>query len=87
MKLPTKTEQLLFGPEGASGRLNPFRLERDLIRPDSWRLYYDQMTTYCQHLIDIDAQQIGIGWNDEIGWFVLCCGQGPFLVWAEKENV
>jgi len=28
---------------------------------------------------------IGLGFRDDVGYFMLACGQGPFIVWIEKE--
>lgn len=85
----TKTEQLLFGPEGASDPRNPFRLERDLISSLKWKEMYDQMPVQCQNEVDKmdkpwDGCSVGIGRNDEVGWFILGCGQGPFVIWIER---
>lgn len=27
----------------------------------------------------------GIGHNEEVGWFCLGVGQGPFIIWLEKD--
>jgi len=30
---------------------------------------------------------IGIGWHEEVGWYCLASGQGPFVVWNERGEV
>jgi hypothetical protein len=84
MKKPTKTEVLFNGPDGSDDPKDPFRLERDLIDPAKWNRLYSKMPRECQRLIDRNEQQIGIGRNDCVGWFILGCGQGPFVIWTEK---
>jgi hypothetical protein len=89
---PTKTEQLLYGSKGSTDARDPFRLERDLIGSDKWQDRYDEMPPKVQRTVDRIAKDpwsegcsIGIGHNEEVGWFILGCGQGPFLIWIEKE--
>jgi len=96
MKSPTQTEQLLFGPNGASDVRSPFRLERDLIKRDKWHDRYDSMPPTIREVVDNFNNpdfdpfsygcSVGIGHNDEVGWFLLGSGQGPFLLWADGDD-
>ena len=85
MGKPTNTERLLYGENGASDPRDPFRLERDLISSEKWPELFNQMPAECQKATTEGepGASIGIGRNGEVGWFVLGCGQGPFLIWAE----
>jgi hypothetical protein len=44
------------------------------------------------HIIDTFHEEIeagypiGFGFDEDLGWFVLMCGQGPFLAWCERED-
>lgn len=66
--------------------------EDHLISPDKWDELYPQMPVKCRELVDrmrIDPMSEGgpvsIGKSDELGWFIACSGQGPFIAWAEKD--
>ena len=93
---PTKTEELLYGKKGASNPRDPFRLERDLIGSDKWAEHYDDMPPTVKEVVnnfrnpDFDpfsyGCSIGVGHNEEVGWFVLGCGQGPIVLWIEDEG-
>jgi hypothetical protein len=91
MSKPTKTEKLLFGSKGASDARDPFRLERDLIPSEQWPKLYKSMPKKIQETVDwinsedFDMMPTGIGYNKEVGWFILGCGQGPFVIWIENE--
>ena len=61
-------------------------LEDDLISPDLWRKLYDIMPKECQKAIDDKEYAIGIGINPKYGWFIMGSGQGPCLLWAEKDS-
>lgn len=60
--------------------------EEDLIDPRCWKELYDEMPKECQLLIDDKEECVGIGKNDQLGWFTAFCGQGPVLDWSEKER-
>lgn len=64
--------------------------EDDLIKPSEWRNFYNEMPIECQEIVDADPWSLGgptgIGRNEELGWFVCGSGQGPFLIWSEKQN-
>jgi hypothetical protein len=94
-KPPTTTEKLFYGSKGASNVRNPFRLERDLIGSNKWPQYYEKMHQTVKEVVDnlrnpdfdpCHGCSIGIGFNEEVGWFVLGCGQGPMLLWTEDEG-
>jgi hypothetical protein len=96
MPKPTKTEQLLYGKTGASDPLDPFRLERDLIGSDKWSQYYDKMHQTVREVVDNFRNpdfdpfsygcSVGVGFNEEVGLFVLGTGQGPFVMWTEDDG-
>ena len=60
--------------------------EDDLIHPKHWKELYNEMPIECQRLIDDHEEGIGIGKNEEFGWFTAFCGQGPVMDWSEKES-
>jgi hypothetical protein len=63
--------------------------EDDLIAPEKWDELYKDMPKYCQEVVDICREEpdcIGIGRNEELGWFVAGAGQGPCLMWSEHEE-
>jgi hypothetical protein len=43
------------------------------------------MPKECQEASKETGCPIGIGRNDQVGWFVLGCGQGAFVIWVESE--
>jgi len=61
------------------------RLESALIPPEFWEEHYEKMPQPCKDVVDSEPDVIGIGWCLEVGWFVLGAGQGPHLIWKEKE--
>ena len=62
------------------------RLEDDLIHPDKWKDLYDETPEECQEVVDGPAQSLGIGYNDNLGWFIMGFGQGPSLCWSEYKE-
>lgn len=61
-------------------------LEDDLISPEKWWGLYNEMPNECREVVIYDSDQpIGIGKNEEYGWFIIGSGQGPVLLWSEKE--
>jgi len=63
--------------------------EKCLIHPDKWDLLYDKMPKRVQEEVDelrVHPQCIGIGYCNEIGWFISCSGQGPGLLWQQKSE-
>lgn len=62
--------------------------EDDLIHPNEWPVHYDSMPQKCKDLIDDkDVYALGIGKNEELGWFIAMSGQGPVIVWSEKMQM
>ena len=62
-------------------------LEGYLIDPDKWHDLYKKMPPECKKVVDdcdIEPDCIGIGRNEEHGWFIIGAGQGPCLLWSEK---
>jgi len=60
------------------------KLEDDLIPPEKWNLFYNNMPKECQEVADAPLECIGIGKNDKLGYFIMGSGQGPCLLWKEK---
>ena len=65
-----------------------FGLEKKLINWEKLRERKDELPEYCRKIFDtLDADPealggpAGIGWDENLGWFVLGSGQGPFLHW------
>jgi hypothetical protein len=59
-------------------------LERDLMSPTRWQELCAEMPDECRQAVGQNGVPTGIGRNDTVGWFILCNGQGSFLVWSEK---
>ena len=68
--------------------INIFALEREMISRSKWRSFYNEMPAECRKIIEKEKERpsglIGLGHNEEVGYFVLMSGQGPFICWAEK---
>ncbi len=74
-----------------------FELEKHLIPPDKWDK--DLISKFPENLRDeIEynirwsngeekdmPHPIGLGFREDIGYFMIGCGQGPFIIWSEKE--
>lgn len=50
------------------------------------------MPEKCREVVDthpwtLYGGPVGIGQCEELGWFIACSGQGPFIAWSEKEYV
>lgn len=62
------------------------KLEDDLINTEVWQKYYDEMPKKCKSVVDSKIPEgLGIGRNEKYGWFIMGSGQGPSLLWSEKE--
>lgn len=64
-------------------KINVFELEKKLIKHDDFSNY-----NIPKEVLDIynDSEEsgpTGIGYDDEIGFFILGSGQGPFLIWQQ----
>jgi hypothetical protein len=66
------------------GKIN--KLENDLIPPIFWNKLYYLMPKKCREVVKGPPDCIGIGRNKKYGWFIMGAGQGPSLLWSEKEN-
>lgn len=67
--------------------MNIRNLEMQLINPNRWKSFYNEMPKECKDVVDNPNQQggpTGIGLSHTIGWFILASGQGPSLIWSEK---
>ncbi len=60
--------------------------EDDLIHPEKWKELYSEMPDEYKKIVDDNEDCIGIGKNEKMGWFIGMSGQGPVIVWQEKEN-
>lgn len=59
--------------------------EKDLIPPDRWPELYEQMLLECKEVVGGPPDCTGIGKSEKLGWFICGSGQGPCLLWSEKE--
>ncbi len=67
-------------------------LEKYLISPSQW----EEHRSVCHSVMPIDVygflfgsereQGIGLGRHPDKGYFVLGCGQGPYLEWAQWKD-
>ena len=60
--------------------------EKDLISPECWDELYTSMPKECQEVVEGQPDCLGIGYNEELGWFIMGSGQGPSLLWQEKDK-
>lgn len=71
--------------------LNLFALEKQLIDWEKLKKIKEHLPVYCQRLLDMTPDELGgstgIGRNEELGWFVMGCGQGPCLLWTEIKII
>lgn len=65
-----------------------WKLEEDLMPIEFWDDYEHNFPDHVQKELGFSrlgmSAPIGIGWNEDTGWFCLCSGQGPFMAWSEK---
>jgi hypothetical protein len=67
----------------------PIGLEEHLITPAQWNDDQSWRSVMPEHVVEeLDnagpgRQPIGLGKHPEKGWFVMCAGQGPLVVWSE----
>jgi len=60
--------------------------ENDLISSEKWFEFYKEMSDECKKIVDAaEGDCVGIGRNEEFGWFIGGSGQGPELLWTEKN--
>jgi hypothetical protein len=61
-------------------------LEQHMIPPERWDR--DVPPEVRVHGIEDEVVRypVGYGRHPELGWFVISCGEGPFVVWAEWEQ-
>jgi len=62
------------------------RWEDYLIPYEQWEELRSKMPVECQNIIDEPLCCVGIGHNEELGWFIAGSGQGPCVFWQEKGN-
>ena len=62
------------------------KLEEDLIPPYLWNEFSTLLIPIeiLEVAMNPEPQGLGIGYNEELGWFILGSGQGPGLVWSQK---
>jgi hypothetical protein len=62
-------------------------LEQYLIVPDSWDKILHHIPNELHEEIRNDGRgySIGVGYREDTGWFVLACGQGPCIIWMERD--
>lgn len=68
----------------------PIGLEKYLIAPEKWEDDPSWRNVLPSEEIEAlddswsgNGPSIGLGKHPEKGWFVMCCGQGPFVDWSE----
>ena len=64
-------------------------LEEELISPDKWdNKLLDKIPREISDDIknETTGGPTGIGYREDVGYFVIGCGQGPFIIWLEKDN-
>ncbi len=64
--------------------MNVFQLEKQMVSTEEWASISHNYPLRLQDEMKSLEQPIGFGWDEEVGWFSLGSGQGPFLIWAEK---
>lgn len=62
-----------------------WRLEADVMDKEKLEKLHGVPGEVIKYMLQTDVP-IAIGRNGWVGWFVLCCGQGPALVWMEAEK-
>ena len=64
----------------------PGSLEQYLISPERWDREVPGEVRVHGITDEIERYPVGYGRHPEDGWFVLSCGQGSFIVWAQWEQ-
>lgn len=77
--------------------INVFKLEYFLLDWDELKHYYREMPQECKNIFDLSLKcfndkefmdkvggPVGIGYHDEVGWFILGGDRGPCLLYSEK---
>lgn len=62
------------------------KFEDDLLPVELWKNFYHIMPRMCQEVVDGPPECLGIGRNEELGWFIAGSGQGPCICWVEKKG-
>jgi hypothetical protein len=63
-----------------------FRLEKKMIDPAEWPEKVPHELIDMVHE-DIEAgYSIGFAHDDELGWCILAAGQGPCIIYCERED-
>jgi len=65
--------------------LQDLSLERFLIPPDEY-VACPNVEALAQVSDASKSGPAGLGFHPELGWFVLCSGQGPFLAWSQRGD-
>ena len=57
-----------------------------LIPIEKWQGLYNEMPDPCKAIVDDPENDcVGIGQHPDWGWFTACSGQGPSVMWREKD--
>jgi len=62
--------------------------EDDMIPSEKWRELFNEMPKKCQEFVEEMERApdcMGLGKNEEYGWFICGSGQGTGVYWSEKE--
>ena len=61
----------------------------NLLQPELWEKYYYFMPYQCREVVDDPDGQggpVGIGWQDNLGWFLAGSIGDKFPLWSEKND-
>lgn len=58
----------------------------DLLQMEDWEKHREEMPQECLDAIEKHGERIGLGRNDELGWFIVgASNQGLVIYWKEKD--
>ena len=69
-----------------SSQTKVFSLEGNLINPNKWEEHKNNVPPEKWALLHDESGPIGLGFTPETGYYIIASGQGPFVVWMEKEH-
>lgn len=64
-------------------KISAMELERYGVHPEDPRVPTEALAFYCLGVAE--GIPSAIAYHPEHGWFVLQCGQGPYIAWRENE--
>lgn len=65
-----------------------YELEKHLISKEKWGIVPQKVIDALGEPLEeaVKSGPVGVGYTKETGWFILMCGQGPFIFWLERES-